>query len=158
MKTRWPPSNALAKVNVIQQNLQGFLMIWGPKSLESFISVEFWQLQQDALDLCWNKWKVNHISNLSPEERRNKPSWNSQFTIFCIRKVLGLTQSKAMSNLSTALQNRKCTYTADQMLLQSHLSVCYCFVIAGSLMYMAAGIQRSFRERIRKKNYKISLY
>lgn len=29
---------------------------------------------QDAPDLCWNKWKIIHISNLSPEQRQNKPS------------------------------------------------------------------------------------
>lgn len=101
MKTWWPSSKSLSKVNIIQQKFQGLVLIWEP----------------NILKLCWNKWKLNHFSNLSPEQRRNKPSWNSHFTIFWIRKVLGVIQSKAMPNLSTALQKRQYPYAADQSLL-----------------------------------------
>lgn len=101
MKTWWPPSKLLSKVNIIQQKLQGLVLIWEPKILK----------------LCRNKWKINHISNLSPEQRRNKPPWNSHFTIFWIRKALGVIQSKAMPNLSTASRKWKYPYTADQSLL-----------------------------------------
>lgn len=133
MKTWWPSSKVFSKVNVIQQKFQGLVLIWGPKSLESFISVKLWQLQQDALDLCWNKWKINHISSLSPEQRRSKPSWKSQFTIFWIRKVLGV--SKAMPCQTLAQHYKRENIPTLQTRCYSRLSFplkhnshCYCRV------------------------------